>query len=253
VERYSPLGPTVLWLSWAALAILFVARVILSAQGSARRAPRYATIREVASEREAWSLGSRRSAKGQRAGSSEGGSRRAYIIVGLIAAVFIAGFAALVIVDARQKAASSPPDGVQSFDVGPPGDHRPGEIDYAQTPPAGGAHNDVWQNCGFYTEPVGDENAVHSLEHGAVWITYLPGIPPDEIERLRDLSEGNDFVLVSPYPDQGSPVVATAWGKQLSLESAEDSNLERFINTYSQGPQTPEPGALCTSGVGDPA
>jgi hypothetical protein len=126
-------------------------------------------------------------------------------------------------------------------------------VDYAQTPPAGGAHNDVWQNCGFYDEPITDEVAVHSLEHGAVWITYTPDVPQDEIERLRDLSEGNDFVLVSPYPDQGSPLVATAWGKQLSLESAEDPGLERFINAYTQGPQTPEPGALCTGGVGDPA
>jgi hypothetical protein len=198
-------------------------------------------------------LGSRRSAQSQQAESTGGGSRRTYVIIGLIAAVFIGGFAALVIVDARQKAASSPPDSVQSFDVGPAGDHTEGDVDYAQTPPAGGAHNPVWQNCGFYEEPVSDETAVHSLEHGAVWITYTPDVPQDEIERLADLSESNDFVLVSSYPGQDSPIVATAWGKQLSLESAEDSNLERFINAYSQGPQTPEPGALCTGGVGDPA
>jgi hypothetical protein len=198
-------------------------------------------------------LGSRRSAQSRQADSSGGGSRRTYIIIGLIAAVFIAGFAALVIVDARQKAESTPPGEVQTYDVGPAGDHTQGDVDYAQTPPAGGAHNDVWQNCGFYDEPITDEVAVHSLEHGAVWITYTPDVPQDEIERLRDLSEGNDFVLVSPYPDQGSPIVATAWGKQLSLESAEDSNLERFVNAYTQGPQTPEPGALCTDGVGDPA
>jgi hypothetical protein len=198
-------------------------------------------------------LGSRRSAQSRQADSSGGGSRRTYIIIGLIAAVFIAGFAALVIVDARQKAESTPPGEVQTYDVGPAGDHTQGDVDYAQTPPAGGAHNDVWQNCGFYDEPITDEVAVHSLEHGAVWITYTPDVPQDEIERLRDLSEGNDYVLVSPYPDQGSPIVATAWGKQLSLESAEDSNLERFVNAYTQGPQTPEPGALCTDGVGDPA
>ena len=194
-----------------------------------------------------------RSAKTRRAGSSEGGSRKAYIIVGLIAAVFIAGFAALVIVDARQKATSGPPGGVQSYDVGPAGNHTEGDVDYAQSPPAGGAHNPVWQNCGFYEEPVRDETAVHSLEHGAVWITFSPEVPQDEIERLRELSESNGFVLVSPYPGQDSPIVATAWGKQLALESAEDSNLERFINAYSQGPQTPEPGATCSGGVGDPA
>jgi hypothetical protein len=198
-------------------------------------------------------LGKRRSAQSRQADSSGGSSRRAYIIIGLIAAVFIAGFAALVIVDARQKVGSSPPDGVQSFDVGPAGQHTEGDVDYAQSPPVGGEHNPVWQNCGFYEEPVPDETAVHSLEHGAVWITYSPDIPQDEIERLTDLSESNDFVLVSPYPGQDSSIVATAWGKQLTLESAEDSNLERFIKAYSRGPQTPEPGALCTGGVGDPA
>ena len=198
-------------------------------------------------------MGSRRSAQSRQADSSGGGSRRTYIIIGLIAAVFIAGFAALIFFDARQKRESTPPDDVQTYDVGQAGDHTQGDVDYAQTPPAGGAHNDIWQNCGFYDEPITDEVAVHSLEHGAVWITYTPDVPQDEIERLRDLSEGNDFVLVSPYPDQGSPIVATAWGKQLALESAEDSNLERFINAYTQGPQTPEPGALCTGGVGDPA
>jgi hypothetical protein len=173
--------------------------------------------------------------------------------VGLIVAVFIAGFAALVIVDARQKAESSPPNSVQTYDVGPPGQHTEGDVDYAQSPPVGGEHNPVWQNCGFYEEPVRDENAVHSLEHGAVWITYSPDVPQDEIERIRDLSESNNFVLASPYPGQDSPVVATAWGKQLKLDSAEDSNLERFINAYSQGPQTPEPGATCSGGLGDPA
>ena len=198
-------------------------------------------------------MGGRRGAKSGRAGSSESGSRRTYIIVGLIAAVFIAGFAALVIVDARQKAASGPPGGVQSYDVGPAGNHTEEVVDYAQSPPAGGAHNPVWQNCGFYEEPVRNETAVHSLEHGAVWITFSPEVPQDEIERLRDLSESNGFVLVSPYPDQDSPIVATAWGKQLALESAEDSNLERFISAYTQGPQTPEPGATCNGGVGDPA
>ena len=198
-------------------------------------------------------MGSRRSAQSRQADSSGGGSRRTYIIIGLIAAVFIAGFAALVIVDARQKRQSTPPDEVQTYDVGPAGQHTQGNVDYAQTPPAGGDHNDIWQNCGFYDEPITDETAVHSLEHGAVWITYTPDVPQDEIERLRDLSEGNDYVLVSPYPGQDSPIVATAWGKQLALESAEDSNLERFVNAYTQGPQTPEPGALCTDGVGDPA
>jgi hypothetical protein len=197
-------------------------------------------------------LGSKRRARSRQVGSSGGGSRRAYIIVGLIAAVFLAGFAALVVLDARQKAASGPPGGVQTYDVGSAGQHTEGTVDYAQNPPVGGEHNPAWLNCGFYEEPVRNELAVHSLEHGAVWITYSPDVPKDEIERLRDLAQSEDYVLVSPYPDLDSPVVASAWGKQLTLESAEDPDLEQFIGTYAQGPQTPEPGAACTGGIGNP-
>jgi hypothetical protein len=174
-------------------------------------------------------------------------------VIGLIAAAFVAGFAALVIVDARQKTATTTPPGeVRTYDVGAANRHTEDDVDYAQSPPTGGVHNPVWQNCGFYQEPVRDENAVHSLEHGAVWITYSPDLPQDEIERLRDLAQSQTYLLVSPYPDQPYPVVATAWGKQLSLESAENPELERFIGTYNQGPQTPEPGAPCTGGIGNP-
>jgi len=197
-------------------------------------------------------LGSKRSAQGRRIDSSDGGSRRAYIIVGLIAAVFIAGFAALVIVDARQKTGSTPPEGVQTFDVGPAGQHTEADVNYEQTPPAGGPHNPVWQNCGYYAEPVRDENAVHSLEHGAVWITYSPDLPQDEVERLRDLAQNQTYILVSPRDGLPSPVVASAWGKQLRLQSADDPDLERFIGAFRQGPQTPEPGAVCTGGIGQP-
>jgi hypothetical protein len=157
-----------------------------------------------------------------------------------------------------QPAASrpEPPAGVENIDVGPAGYHVVGNVDYEQdlgTPPAGGPHNDVWQNCGFYDKPVRDENAVHSLEHGAVWITYLPSIPQDEIEVLRDLTESNGYVLVSPYPDQNSPVVATAWGKQLSLKRAEVPALERFVGAYSHRPRCPgSEHDTCTGGTGRP-
>ena len=198
-------------------------------------------------------MGSKRRAQGRRTVSSDAGSRRTYIIVGLVVAAFLAGFAALVIVDAREKAASRPPGEVKTYDVGPAGQHTEGNVDYAQTPPVGGEHNSVWQNCGFYSKPVTNENAVHSLEHGAVWITYRPDLPQDQVDILRDLAHSETYVLVSPYPGLPSPVVASAWGKQLRLQSADDPDLERFVQAYRQGPQTPERGAACTGGIGQPS
>ena len=171
--------------------------------------------------------------------------------MGAVIVLFVAGFIALAVLDSRQKSASGAPDDVQTYDVGPAGEHTGGDVDYDQTPPAGGPHNPVWQNCGYYDKPVRDENAVHSLEHGAVWITYSPDLPQKQVNELKNIAQSESYVLVSPYPDlpDNTPVVASAWGKQVGLDGANDPDLESFIQAYQQGPQTPEPGAVCTGGT----
>lgn len=183
--------------------------------------------------------------------NDSGGSRTAYLIVGAVIVLFVAGFIALAVFDARQKSASGAPDDVKTYDVGPAGEHTSGEVDYEQSPTTGGAHNPVWQNCGYYGKPVREETAVHSLEHGAVWITYSPDLPQNQVEELKNTAEDRSYILVSPYPDLPSetPVVASAWGKQVGLDGADDPDLESFIQAYRQGPQTPEPGAVCTGGT----
>jgi hypothetical protein len=131
-------------------------------------------------------------------------------------------------------------------------DHVTGTVVYPQTPPVGGKHSAIWQNCGVYTAPLHNENAVHSLEHGAMWITYRPGLPASEIATIRDDVSGQPYGLVSPYPGLPSPVVASVWGKQLKLNSASDPRLKVFINTYKSGSQAPESGGECTGGTGTP-
>jgi hypothetical protein len=179
---------------------------------------------------------------------------RTSIVVGLIVLVFIAIFATVIFLDSRQKAASEPPEGVQEFDVsGGVNNHTQDPVSYDQDPPVGGPHNPVWQNAAFYSEPIRNENAVHTMEHGAVWITYSPDLPQDQKDTIQQIVESQDCLLASPYPDlpEDSPVVASAWGAQLRLESADDPNLERFVNAYRKGPQTPEPGATCSGGTSD--
>jgi len=131
-------------------------------------------------------------------------------------------------------------------------DHVNGPISYPQVPPVGGPHNPVWLNCGIYDQPVPNENAVHSLEHGAVWITYQPNLSAADVAQLRSLVRGHAYVILSPYPGLPARVVASAWGAQLRATSADDPRLTQFIKTYEQGPQTPEPGAPCSGGRGVP-
>jgi hypothetical protein len=126
------------------------------------------------------------------------------------------------------------------------------EYQTAGLPPAGGVHFDQWQNCGIYEEPIDIGNAIHSLEHGAVWVTYRSDLPAAEVEQLQQMVRGQSYALLSPFPELKSPVVLTAWGLQLEVDSVDDRRIEQFIDRYQQGPQTPERGATCRDGVGTP-
>ena len=131
-------------------------------------------------------------------------------------------------------------------------DHVTGPVAYPQTPPVGGAHSGTWQNCGVYSAPVPNETAVHSLEHGAMWITYRPGLPAPQLAALLKDVSGEPYALVSPYSGLPSPIVASVWGVQLKLDSATDPRLKSFVTTFKSGTQSPEPGGECTGGVGTP-
>jgi len=147
-------------------------------------------------------------------------------------------------------------DGVQIFPE-PGRSHLNGDIDYNVAIPAGGPHNPVWQNCGIYEEPVRTENALHSMEHGAVWIAYDPNLPAEEIDQLRELvrqerASLRTFYILAPKEDIPAPIVATAWRAQIELESAFDERLTQFMQRFHLGPYTPERGATCSGGVGEP-
>ena len=130
--------------------------------------------------------------------------------------------------------------------------HVTGKVKYPQTPPVGGDHAATWQNCGIYTAPVTNETAVHSLEHGAMWITYQPSLSATELAALKADVAGQKYALVSPYPGLPSPIVASVWGAQLKLDTATDPRLKTFIATYASGQKAPEPGGECTGGTGTP-
>ncbi len=125
-------------------------------------------------------------------------------------------------------------------------------VNYLQIPPVSGPHATTWQNCGVYLEPVTDEAAVHSLEHGVIWITYRPDLPDAEVGRLREITWQSDSRLLSPYPDLPSLIVVTAWGYQLRLDSVEDERLAQFIRQYERASTAPEPRGYCSGGEGQP-
>lgn len=139
---------------------------------------------------------------------------------------------------------------MQTFNAAQRG-RQEGAIAYDQDPPSGGVHNPTWINCGAYESQVQLEKAVHSLEHGAVWITYVPDLPVEQVEELRALVEGRSYVLLSPYMyvPLAKPIIAVAWGVRLEVDDANDPRLAQFIQKCADGPQTPESGAPCSGAL----
>ncbi|MFG2952416.1 DUF3105 domain-containing protein [Streptomyces sp. NPDC048291] len=142
-------------------------------------------------------------------------------------------------------------DGVRTWTGKLSRTHVTGTVKYPMHPPVGGNHNPVWLNCNgnVYTKAVQDENAVHALEHGAVWVTYTDKASKSDVDKLAAKVKQTPYSLMSPYTDQTSPIELSAWGHQLSVTSADDPKVGKFFETYVQGKQTPEPGASCTGGT----
>jgi hypothetical protein len=162
----------------------------------------------------------------------------------------------------KDDQADDPIEGLQTF-TGLPANHIEGltdeypdgtvdyEAEYGNTPPVGGNHSGVWLNCGVYSEPVPNENAVHSLEHGSIWITYDPSLSDGDVQSLREQLPTTKAIL-SPYEGLPSSVVISAWGAQVELDGVDDPRINQFITQYWNSPNAPEPNAPCEGGVDAP-
>ncbi|MHB9857070.1 DUF3105 domain-containing protein [Streptomyces sp. YIM S03343] len=157
--------------------------------------------------------------------------------------------------DQKAAAAKKPIRGEEISDAKKLGrSHVTGNADDTTNPPVGGDHSETWMNCDgtVYTQPVASDKAVHSMEHGAVWVTYNAKASAADIKTLSDRVSQTSYTLMSPYKTQSGPVMLSAWGHQLSVSKASDSRVEQFLNKYVQGAQTPEPGAACSGGQTTP-
>jgi hypothetical protein len=174
-----------------------------------------------------------------------------FIAVGVIA-VLIIGYAFWTqrsSGDAPWQERAADIEGMETFDTSADWmapTHVAGPLQYDVLPPVGGHHNDRWQNCSgvVYDAQIANEHAVHGLEHGAVWITYEPSLPQDQVDQLADLVDGADFTFMSPFPGLDAPISLQAWGYQLKVESAGDDRIRDFIRTLRNN-AAQEPGATC--------
>src|SRR3989338_5629034 len=69
---------------------------------------------------------------------------------------------------------------------------------YNSNPPTGGWHYDQPAQSGIYDTEFPDEQLVHNLEHGLIWIAFKPDLPAEQIDKLADIAK-----------DYGSKIIMT--------------------------------------------
>jgi len=171
---------------------------------------------------------------------------------GVGAYLYFSKDAATTSTTAAPPAAANLPEDIEEitvFDYPPGQEHLMAEA-YAESPPVGGPHDATWADCdgAVYDQQVRSENAVHSLEHGAVWITYdVDAVVAEEISVLAAYVRNQPYMLMSPYDGLSSPISVQSWNHQLFVDSVDDPRISSFIQLLRQNPdEYPEVGATCS-------
>lgn len=116
-------------------------------------------------------------------------------------------------------------------------------------PPTSGSHGPAVVRCDGVTHPgpVDPAEAVHALEHGAVWVTYDPALlAPDVVQRLSARVTDGDDLFLSPFPGLAVPLSVQAWGHRLVLDTPADPRFEQFVVALAGNPfLIPETDAGC--------
>jgi len=122
-------------------------------------------------------------------------------------------------------------------------------VAYTHSPPFGGTHDGFWAACNgvVYPTAVRNENMVHTLEHGSVWIAYNPDqIAGDAVATLAAKVKDQPYTLMSPYPGLDRPVSLQSWGHQLKVSDVNDPRIDQFIQSLRTNQYAyPEVGASC--------
>ena len=114
---------------------------------------------------------------------------------------------------------------------------------YNSNPPNSGSHWPAPAKNGVYDKQLPDEQLVHNLEHGHVWISYKPDTSEDVVNKLKEIVGEDDWKLVlEPRDKNDSQIALVSWGRVLKLDQLDENKVKDFIKTYrNRGPEkTPD-------------
>ncbi len=114
---------------------------------------------------------------------------------------------------------------------------------YNSNPPTSGVHWASPAKSGIFENPLQDEQVIHNLEHGYVWITYKTNTNQEIQNQLREIIEqDNRKIILSPREANDRQIILAAWGRTLKMDDPNSDAIKDFIKTYrNRGPEiTPE-------------
>lgn len=115
--------------------------------------------------------------------------------------------------------------------------------EYNSTPPTSGPHTGNLTSWGSYDYVVPERTLIHNLEDGGVILYYPLGNEEEnqaEIERLEAALEAAEaetgqryrHIVIAPRTDLSAPYVLTAWTRKLELDTLDQEQITKFIDTY---------------------
>lgn len=110
---------------------------------------------------------------------------------------------------------------------------------YNSNPPTSGWHWAQPANWGVYDKPLVDEQAVHNLEHGGIWISYkdIDSETQANLEKIARANSGS--VILSPRETNESKIVLASWTRMEKLDTYDQAKILEFIKRNKNN--SPEP------------
>lgn len=147
--------------------------------------------------------------------------------------------------DDKPGAVSTPVEGTVEFDIVSRTHIAQGTTGsgYNSNPPTSGPHWNGPAKNGVYESPLADEQAIHNLEHGYVWISYKSDVGDDVKNKLKDIVKEDEWkVILTPRDANDSKIALAAWGRVLKMDEPDYDKVKDFIKTYrNRGPEkTPD-------------
>lgn len=110
--------------------------------------------------------------------------------------------------------------------------------EYNSNPPTSGWHYAQPANWGVYQNELPDEQLIHNLEHGGIWISYK-SIDDATKTALEKIAKSESKIVLEPRSKDDTPIVLASWGRLQKLETFDETAIKNFISANRNN--SPEP------------